>query len=152
MPWLSSIRSLRETFPGRTNRHKPAPEWGASAAFGRRALAPWCAHGRGPAACRRGPLEGLVEHLIHLVREEELDALEEMLRELVEIRLVQLGRDHAPDAGALGGQRLLLEPSDRKHLTGERHLAGHGGVRTPPAPGDPRHEHGHPRYPRARAV
>src|SRR2546430_10961511 len=100
MPWLSSIRSLRETYPERTNRHKPAPEWVASAAFGRRALAPRCAYGRVPAACRRGPLEGLVEHLIHFVREEELDALEEVLLELVEIRLVPICCHAPPGAGA----------------------------------------------------
>src|SRR2546423_15264742 len=128
MPWLSSIRSLRETYPERTSRHKPAPGWGASAAFGRRALAPWCAHGRGPAACRRGPLEGLVQHPIHLVRTEELDALEEMLRELVEIRLGQLGRAHPPDAGAPGRPRLLPLSSHPKHPTRERHPAGPSGA------------------------
>ena len=45
------------------------------------------------------------------------------------------GRDHATDAVALSGERLLLEPADRQHLAGERDLAGHRHIRPDQPPG-----------------
>src|SRR5256885_12087428 len=41
-----------------------------------------------------------------------------------------LGDDHALDAGAVGGEELLLEAADLQHVAAQRDLAGHRNIRT----------------------
>src|SRR5829696_3401045 len=73
-------------------------------------------------------LERLAQHVVDLLDPQELHVVLERRRELVEVDLVLLGGDDALDAGALRGERLLLEPPDRQHLAGKRDLAGHRRV------------------------
>ena len=58
----------------------------------------------------------------------ELELGAQVLGDLVDVLLVELGGDDVPDSQALCGQRLLLQPADRQHLAVERHLAGHRDV------------------------
>ena len=49
-------------------------------------------------------------------------------RDLLEVALVLLREDHLGDAGAGGGEDLVLDAADRQHLAAQRDLAGHGDV------------------------
>src|SRR4051794_18732970 len=84
-------------------------------------------------------LERDLEHLVDLVDPVELDVLLERVGELLEVRLVLLRRDHALDAEALGGDRLLAQAADRQHAPGEGDPPGHrsGGADAPPGGGRP---------------
>ena len=73
-------------------------------------------------------LERLRQHLLDAFHPDELDVLQQVLREVLDVGLVQLRRDHALEPGVLRGERLLLEPADRQHLAREGQLARHRGV------------------------
>src|SRR4051812_18662543 len=107
--------------------------------------------GRAPVP-RRRRRERRVEHLGHRVDEDEREIAAQVLRDLVDVGLVQRRRDHRRDAIALRRERLLLQAADRQHLAGERHLAGHRHVVAHAAAADERGQRGHHRDPRARAV
>ena len=83
-----------------------------------------------------------LEHLLDAVHEDEVEVLAQVLRNVLDVLLVQLRRDHALDAGGLGGERLLLQPADRQHLPDQGQLAGHGGVLAHRPAGDQRGERG----------
>src|SRR6267143_5822374 len=72
--------------------------------------------------------QGHFEHLVHGLDEPELELVPDVLRQLLEILLVQLGDDHGLDARALRGHDLLVQPPDWKDIAEERDLAGHGDV------------------------
>jgi len=57
-------------------------------------------------------------------------------RDVVDVRLVELRRDHAGDAGHLSGKRLLLQPTDWQDLTDQGGLARHRGIRARQPSGD----------------
>ena len=56
------------------------------------------------------------------------------------------GRITVADAGAVGGEHLLLHAADREHLAGERDLPGHGDVLAHRAPGEGRDQRGRHRH------
>ena len=89
---------------------------------------------------------------VDLGHPDEVQVLAQRLGDVLEIRLVAARRQHAADARALGGERLLLQAADRQHLAGQRQLAGHGHVVAHRAAGDERHQRRGHRDPRARAV
>ena len=91
---------------------------------------------------RRRVLEGGDEHLVHLSDEDELEAVPDLRRDLLQIGLVALGQDHPLDAGAVGGQHLLLDAADLQDSTAQRDLAGHGDVVSDVAGREQRHQRG----------
>src|SRR5919198_3105446 len=104
------------------------------------------------ARCGPRRLERELEHLLDVVEEPELDVLAQMLGEVLAVALVELGRDHQLDAVALGRERLLLQPTDREHLPGQRDLAGHRHVVAHRLAGDQRAQGGGDGDARAGAV
>src|SRR3954449_3710576 len=82
--------------------------------------------GTPPPVARR--LERGVEHLGDVVDPAELQALAQVLRDVLEIRLVAAGGPRPPGPCARGRERLLLEAADRQHLARQRDLARHRGV------------------------
>src|SRR3954452_24840328 len=114
--FFDAIALLASAWSANHTRTGEACNPSRSAAPRRRALALGPPHG-GRAA--RGPglgLERLAQDPIDVVGEHELDVVQQVLRHLVEVRLVQLRRDDARDAGALRRERLLLQAADRQHL------------------------------------
>src|SRR5256714_3528883 len=114
MPWLSSDPLLAGNIPGPGKRQRPSADLrsGQALARGRRSAprgaagAPSRARQLGRPGRRRRRLERLLEDALDLVDEDELDAARQVFRELVEVGLVQLRRDHALDARALSRERL----------------------------------------------
>src|SRR3954454_21100589 len=116
------------------------------------ALARHRARPRTPGRARLRPLERRLEHFVDPLDEREPHLSQEALREVLEVRLVQLRGDRVRHARALRGERLLLEPADRQHLAGERDLARHGDVGAHRPSGDKRHDRRRHRDARARPV
>src|SRR4051794_32581031 len=134
MPWLSSNRRALLPCP----RPDPAnpPQCGTATAFSRTIpgdklggnpcersacpcggpLARHRSRPRSPGSARLRPLERHVEHLVDALDEGEPHLLEEALGEVLDVGLVQLRGDYVRHAGALRGERLLLQPTDRQHL------------------------------------
>src|SRR4051812_5314121 len=119
---------------------------------GRRTRALCAPPARPGAVLRRRRGERRLEDLRDRVDEHERQIAPQVLGDLVDVGLVQRGRDHRRDAVALGGERLLLEAADRQHLARERHLAGHGDVVAHAAPADQRRQRRHHRDAGAGAV
>ena len=78
----------------------------------------------GAAAVDREP-HGRLPDLLDPVDRHEGHVGAQVLGHVLEVDLVARRQDHGVDAGALRGQRLLLEAADGQHLAGERDLAGH---------------------------
>ena len=57
-----------------------------------------------------------------------LRAVADLLRQVLEIRLVVLGQQDLGDPRPQGAEHLLLDAADRQHAAGERDLAGHRDV------------------------
>src|SRR5215210_4093633 len=72
----------------------------------------------------RLPPECRVEDLVHRIREDELDRLPDLLRNIAEVLLVLPRQDHRLRPGQVSGQDLRLQPADREHPPAERDLAG----------------------------
>jgi len=68
------------------------------------------------------------EHLVHLIDKVELDGVLDVVGQLGDVLLVGARQDDFEDAGAQGGQQLLLQSADGQHLAAQRDLAGHGDV------------------------
>jgi hypothetical protein len=62
------------------------------------------------------------------VPDAELELVDDLLRDLLEVRAVALGQEDALDAGAVGREDLLLDAADRQHPAAQRDLAGHRDV------------------------
>src|SRR3954453_20724140 len=75
-----------------------------------------------------GLLERNLEDLVDVVDEPELQVLAQVLGDVLDVGLVEPGRDHGADPVARRGERLLLEPADGQHAAGQRDLAGHRDV------------------------
>src|SRR5215213_9200585 len=80
-----------------------------------------------PAPRPRNPrsdrLKGRLEDLRDAIHEHEFEVLSLVLGDLGHITAVSLRHDHSLDPGALGGERLLLQATDRQHLARERDLS-----------------------------
>src|SRR4051794_12390562 len=109
-----------------------------------------------PAPCHAGSsaarLQGLAQHLADLGHPDELQALAQVLGDVVGVGLVERRGDDRAHVVALRGQRLLLQPADRQHLPGQRDLAGHRDVLAHAAAGEQRGQRGGHRDAGARAV
>src|SRR5207244_13297892 len=84
----------------------------------------------------------LVEDLVHRLHEGEVQGPTQVFGDVLEVLLVPPRQDHALDAGAPGGEHLLLDAADRQDLAAQGDLAGHGKVRTDRAAGQQRGERG----------
>ena len=99
----------------------------------------------GPPSSRRRRAGGLqrpaddVEDVADHVHGERLAHLG---RDVVEVGLVAQRHEHLGEAGALGGEQLLLDPADRQHPAVERDLAGHADLGAHRAPGGQRDQRG----------
>src|SRR5579884_3053073 len=58
----------------------------------------------------------LLEHLVHVLDEDEPELLADVGRDLVQVLLVVLGEDDRLDPRPVPGDHLLLDPADRQHL------------------------------------
>ena len=67
--------------------------------------------------------QGLRQHLVHVVDEDDLETAADVGRDVFEVLLVLARDDHRVDAAAQGRDHLLLEPADRQHPPPQRHLA-----------------------------
>src|SRR3954451_5406582 len=74
--------------------------------------------------------------------EDELHLLLRLLRDVVEVLLVPLRHDDPLDAGAGGGEHLLLDAADREHEPAKRRFAGHRHIPSDPDAGEERGERG----------
>ena len=64
--------------------------------------------------CRRFP-NGRIEHVRQVLGEGDGHVVAHALRQLDEVGFVVLGQHHVAQAGAVGGQYLLLDAADRQH-------------------------------------
>src|SRR5207244_9845693 len=83
-----------------------------------------------PRTLGRRVLQRLVEDLVHRLHEGEVQGPTHVFGDVLEVLLVPPRQDHALDAGAPGGEHLLLDAADRQDLAAQGDLAGHGKVRT----------------------
>ena len=72
--------------------------------------------------------ESDLEDLVHLLDEVQLHGVLQELGEVGQVALVLGGQDGFEDAGAVGGEELLLQAADGEHLAAQGDLAGHGDV------------------------
>ena len=94
----------------------------------------------------RAAPERRLEHLVHVVGEDELELLADLLGDVPQVLLVLLGQDDHARAGEVRGEDLGLEAADGQHAPAERDLAGHRHVLADGDAGergDHRRGHGH---------
>src|SRR5262245_47839900 len=112
----------------------------AAATPGAAAANPHVAYGGGGCA-----LEGGGDGVIDNREPHELHRLARRFRHVLEILLIALGQKHGGDAGAHGGEHLVLDATDRQDQAAQRNLPCHGNVALHRAAGEQRHdgdEHG----------
>src|SRR4051795_8067028 len=80
---------------------------------------PGC-RGRLPSCAIPIRLQGDLQHIADVVGVDEVQSLPLLLGDLLDIPLVPIGHDHLLDPGALRGERLLLQSTDREDLAGQR--------------------------------
>ena len=68
------------------------------------------------------------EHVVERLRKNKRHFLPQLLRQVVQIRLVPLRQDKRVDPRAPRGERLHLDATHREHLTAQRDLPGHRNV------------------------
>src|SRR5215211_2677498 len=132
-----------------------AARWALAAFFLAEAIPPSLAVSSGPwgrAYPGSAPIERGGEDLGDLPDPDELHPLAQVLREVLEVGLVASRGQHALDAGALGGERLLLQAADREHEPGQGQLPRHRRVVAHPSLRDERHQGGGHRDAGARPV
>src|ERR1035437_6727098 len=77
---------------------------------------------------RRLAPECRFQNLVHVVHENELDLLADLLGDVSPVLLVLVGQDHDLCAGQVRREDLALEPADRQNAAAESDLAGHRHV------------------------
>src|SRR6476619_1320315 len=66
--------------------------------------------------------KGRLEHLLHVVHEDELDRLPDLLRDVAQVLLILARKDDDLGARQVRGQDLALQPTDREDPTAKGDL------------------------------